>query len=418
MAKEDTSEKKWTFMVYLAGDNNLDQNGVTDLKEMKKVGSTDDLNIIAQFDRAGPRQQTKRYFLRKGTSLTKDTVAKLEETNSGSPEALYDFIDWGITQYPAERYAVVLWNHGGGWDDEDVYASERYRPIHRLARGRIRHAFFSTTVQQALEKARTAGTDRAILYDDDAKDFLDNMELKKVFSQVMTRIGKKVDLLGMDACLMNMAEVCYQLRDSVQISVGSEETEPLNGWPYHTILKELAKDPGMETQGFGGLIVDNYLDSYRASAEEVTQSVCILENLGALKTAVATLAEELNRSLERWEVRNGIYRARLQTQSYYIQDNIDLVDLCSMLEESCAGEESLCAAAQGVIEATAGTQGLISRTGYQGEGMQNSHGLAIYFPLQFVSPLYQNLDFAQDTGWGEFLNRYIEASHRRPRVRE
>ena len=47
--------KKWTFMVYMAGDNNLDPNGVKDLQEMKKVGSTDQLNLIAQFDRAtGP----------------------------------------------------------------------------------------------------------------------------------------------------------------------------------------------------------------------------------------------------------------------------------------------------------------------------------------------------------------------------
>ena len=61
------SGKKWTVMVYLAGDNNLDENGVDDLKEMKKVGTTPDINVIAQFDRVGAWLQTTRYCLMKAT---------------------------------------------------------------------------------------------------------------------------------------------------------------------------------------------------------------------------------------------------------------------------------------------------------------------------------------------------------------
>jgi len=45
--------KRWTFMAYLAGDNNPGGAGVADLRETKKVGSTDDVNIIAQFDHRG-----------------------------------------------------------------------------------------------------------------------------------------------------------------------------------------------------------------------------------------------------------------------------------------------------------------------------------------------------------------------------
>jgi hypothetical protein len=58
--------KKWTVMVYLAGDNNLDGAGLVDLKEMKSVGSTDAVNIIAQFDRQGNKGESRRYYLHKG----------------------------------------------------------------------------------------------------------------------------------------------------------------------------------------------------------------------------------------------------------------------------------------------------------------------------------------------------------------
>ena len=77
---------------------------------------------------------------------------------------------------------------------------------------------------------------RAILLDDDAKDFLDNVEMKNVLAGTATLIGGKLDLLGMDACLMSMAEVGYQIRGSASFTVGSEQTEPGDGWPYDRIL--------------------------------------------------------------------------------------------------------------------------------------------------------------------------------------
>jgi len=81
----------WTIMVYLAGDNNLDGAGVADLREMKKVGSSASVNVIAQFDRAGSRGTTKRFYLRKGTELPKDAVQDLGETDTGDPRVLCDF---------------------------------------------------------------------------------------------------------------------------------------------------------------------------------------------------------------------------------------------------------------------------------------------------------------------------------------
>ena len=147
------AKKPWTVMVYMAGDNSLDPEGVQDLKEMKKVGSTDKLNIIAQFDRASGHT-ARRYYLRKGGIVTGDAVASLGTVNTGDPKALTDFIQWGVKNYQADHYLLVLWNHGQGWDDTNIYADERYRNLRRLATGRIRHALFRTPVRRTLEHAR------------------------------------------------------------------------------------------------------------------------------------------------------------------------------------------------------------------------------------------------------------------------
>jgi hypothetical protein len=75
----------WTVMVYLAGDNSLDGAGVADLQEMKKVGSSASVNVIAQFDRAGSRGTTKRFYLRKGTELPRTQSRISARPISGTP---------------------------------------------------------------------------------------------------------------------------------------------------------------------------------------------------------------------------------------------------------------------------------------------------------------------------------------------
>jgi hypothetical protein len=95
MAPTSAAAKSWTFMVYMAGDNNLDPEGVLDLKEMKKVGSSDRVNVIAQFDRASGHE-AKRYYLSTGGQVARDAVAGLGEVNTGDPKRLNEFIEWGI----------------------------------------------------------------------------------------------------------------------------------------------------------------------------------------------------------------------------------------------------------------------------------------------------------------------------------
>jgi hypothetical protein len=396
--------KQWTVMVYMAGDNSLDPEGVQDLKEMKQVGSTDQVNVIAEFDRAAGHAAW-RYYVRKGGVVTGDAVASLGEVNTGDPKFLMDFIHWGIKNYPAQHYLLVLWNHGQGWDDTDIYADERYRGLRRLASGLIRHALFRTPVRAALNKARTDKEARAILLDDNAKDFLDNQEMKKVLADTAKLLKRRLDILGMDACLMSMAEVGYQMRDSAAYTVGSEQTEPGEGWPYSTILGALTKNPAMTPKDVSEMIVQKYLDSY-GNSDGVTYSACDLSMAGELASAVAALAKSLKASLANTASRQRILAVRNQTQSYEVQDNIDLVDFCTLLAKAGA-EPAVAKACQGVIKAV--KSDYVIAQGYKGAAVKHSNGLAIYFPTQSVSPLYPGLDFSKKTGWDGFLAAFIKA---------
>jgi cysteine peptidase C11 family protein len=401
------TKKPWTFMVYMAGDNNLDPDGVKDLKEMKRVGSTAALNVVAQFDRASG-QAAKRFYIRKGGTVAADAVANLGKINTGDPKRLMDFIKWGVKEYPAERLALVLWNHGQGWDDTDIYADERHRSLRRLATGPIRHALFHAPVRRTLASATRDPRARAILLDDSAKDFLDNLEMKKVMAATRKLLKRKVDVFGMDACLMSMAEVGYQVCESADFAVGSEQTEPADGWPYTVILGELAKKPGMTARDLSALIVEKYIASYTSDA--VTQSACDLSKAEALASAVAGLASALQANINDAATRQRILTVRTQVQSYEVTENIDLVDFCTLLAQSgpAAPIGQRC---QEVVQAV--QSAYVVAQGHKGAGMKNSHGVAIYFPTQAVSPLYAGLDLSKKTGWGVFLQAYLAAVRNR-----
>ena len=279
---------KWTFMVYLAGDNNLENYGDRDLTEMKRVGSGPGLDIVAQFDRMSD-SVTRRYHLTSAPSLLDDCVQELPEMNTGDPAALSAFLTWAMATYPADRFALVLWNHGAGWKDDDIYkaATRGSAPgqpavnpalVRRARTARSGRALFSTSV---------AGMLRAILFDDSSADFLDNHEMKQVLAEVVARTGQPLDLLGFDACLMNMLEVVYQVRDQCRVVVGSQEIEPGDGWPYDRILAELAAAPDMDAEALGRCIVPAYVDYYRETGpgRGVTQSAIRTSAVGPVCAA-------------------------------------------------------------------------------------------------------------------------------------
>ncbi|MBM4313589.1 MAG: hypothetical protein FJ122_06665, partial [Deltaproteobacteria bacterium] len=109
-----TGQAKWTFMVYMAGDNNLDGAALRDIAEMAKAGSTKDVHILVQLDRIED-QKTRSFLITPGGGFKKDCIESFGDINTGDPQILYSFGQWAVDNYPADRYALILWNHGRGW---------------------------------------------------------------------------------------------------------------------------------------------------------------------------------------------------------------------------------------------------------------------------------------------------------------
>jgi hypothetical protein len=264
----------------------------------------------------------------------------------------------------------------------------------RAVSDRFGRSLFATSVQSAMKK-------RGIAYDDQASDFLDNREVKAVLGGIKTKLGRPVDVLGMDACLMSMVEVAYQVRTSAAYIAGSEETEPGAGWPYHTILAGLAANPAMTPKDLSALIVTKYLASYRAT-DSVTQSALNQANVARLRTAVEALGKKLQAGMNSSTTRLAILDARRRVQKYATPAYVDLVDLCAQLKARPipATLKTTCDAV------TAAVGQFVVKSGYKGSGVARSNGTSIYFPTHGVSPLYQTLDFAAKSQWAKFLAAY------------
>lgn len=433
--KNSTKSKKppaappaeWTLLIYMAGDNDLDSFGGKDLTEMKKVGSSDKLHIIVQRDTAKAGQQACRYRVRKGTKIADDVVQNLGRINTGDPAVLKDFLEWGLKNYPAKRTMAVLWNHGSGWDDTDIYEEARRRSLNpvpaapppviagarrravlppggprpaafvqrrRHTRKRMRSPFFLTAWQTGVVR----GQRRAIAFDDDAQDFLDSVEMKNVFTAVVKKVGRPFDVIGMDACLMSMVETGLQVQKSGTICCGSQEIEPGDGWPYDRILAKLAANPAMDGKALTSLIAKEFVASYSRD-EPVTQSAFTLAALPKVAQAANALGALLSKAWNKADgkARRAVASARFDSQGYDHEDYVDLQDFAEKLAAEYPPAAAAAKAIQKAITACVFANHALHRK------VKNSRGLSIYLPAgREVSPLYRKLDFGKG-GWAAFL---------------
>jgi hypothetical protein len=308
---------------------------------------------------------------------------------------------------------AVIWNHGSGIDETDVYARAG-RGVASAERGaspppvalrrvtvraalehRYRHALFSTTVDQAV-------ADRGIAYDDTSRDFLDNAELKRVLLDVTRRAGRRIDLLGFDACLMNMIEIAYQLRTTVRYIAGSEQVEPGDGWPYDRVLSALAERPSMSPHEVGSAVVREYLASY--AGEEVTQSLLDVDKATRCADAVDALAAALLAVLDDAAEYGALSRAFNRAQRFEIADFADLASLCEEIGVALSSPEVQRAAAA-VVGAIEGRNGLVAAEAHAGHRNARARGVSIYAPRRRPAATYAKLDFARQTKWNELLER-------------
>ncbi|MCM3874093.1 MAG: clostripain-related cysteine peptidase [Pyrinomonadaceae bacterium] len=404
---EDNS-RKWTIMVYMAGDNNLSEECVYSLTEMKEgLVPTNDLTVVAQFDPSGVKTRTRRYLLRPaasspghpGTSLEEDALPwTAAETNTGEPANLLDFMRWGIAEYKAENFMVVLVGHGSGTDDD------------------------------------------FLLRDENPSDALSISELQEVFKKI-TEDGHKIAILGMDTCLMNMAEVCYELsRTEIEYVVGSEGFSPNTGWPYKVVLQELIKkidSGGANPAWLAKLIVGQYAEFYNpyiAGGISVDQSALVREKSPLLTQAFSKLVDALRGEIRSGELgylrpppgdeelprnkpkQNALILAHWEAQSFNGEVFVDLFDFCKLLRSRYLAIPTLATepVPKACDDVMTAVKDLVLKSCFSGAAFQYAYGVSIYFPWAVVSPHYENLAFPKETKWFDFLREYAEVT-RRPR---
>lgn len=399
--EQDDGMAEWTFMVYLDADNNLESAGIEDLNEMETVGSTDDVNIVVQMDRCatdgyddtnGDWTGAKRFYVTQDQDadiINSEEIMDLDEVNMGDPQTLVNFVIWGLDNYPANKYALVPWNHGG--------------------------AFWGVCWDE-----------------DDEDDQITMPELKCALERIEAHLGRDLDLVGFDACLMAQVAVMYQIRNSVDIGVGSGYTEPGEGWPYEKILPRLVSDPQMGPKELGRIIADEYVASYTDREEDpddttaVTQAVFDLEKFNELANRLDILSMIL--ATKAGNLPQGhhvqILAARELTNSYdfgsqYFPTNVapvdptgycmyDLIDLMDNLMYSVRLDTDIRNAGEAVKSAANDAIYYSAVNPYHGN-VKGANGLTIYFPSGFDTVYhedYDDVDFAVDTYWDEFLHHY------------
>jgi len=432
--------QKWLVMLYQdADDKVLEQDIYFDLNEAERVGSTARMQIVAQMDRfrggfAGDGNWTgaKRFYVTKDEDLQRvgsKQIADLGEINMSDPKTLIDFVTWAMKAYPADKYALILSDHGMGWPGALTDADSQRRSISNIP---MEAAIGNLTYLQDLDGA---------------------------LGQIRAQTGlDKFELIGLDACLMSHIEVYDALAPHARYAVASQETEPALGWAYTGFLSHLAQNPNISGAALGKLIVDTYIqddqrivdDQARADymrqgsprgsffdslgqpspeelAKQMEDSVTLTAvDLGAIPQVVSSI-NDLAAALAQVDPAS-VARAKSYAQPFTSifgqQIPPSYVDLGSLaqLAKQFSQDPEVARTADGVV-ASVRAAVLAEKHGPKKPG---ATGISIYFPISqlYRSPVagpqsYTTIAkrFAEDSSWDDFLAYFFAGRPFEPTVR-
>lgn len=478
--------KEWTVMVYLAGDNNLSADCVWALTEMKRGISSDKINVIAQFDPNDGLARTRRYEITREGVVQKGVIRGRKKAARGSGDE--DNLDQPIAEMrPAlddSARDFAEWNSR----TSEVHFQKESRKAHILAdrRQKGKKALFEFAYKLAEGQAlnyphepddfggsrhdsdaaspvtlynflsfgvecyparhymvvlsgHSAGVEPTyLLRDDTSGNYMTMRQLRAVFDQLQSDLkngpkdvrADKIDILGLDTCLMSMAEVCCELKDRVGIIIGSETYTPSSGWPYQEILAKLSASVNgldgakqLDRFGLAKLIVDEYVNFYEdyvTAGVSVALSALNVEKVGKLSSVVKDLATLMTDALvaEHPEIdfkpekknrpfTDALILAHWDTQSYNGEWYVDLVDFCECLSRRYPQPAMVaaCSALTTFLQGKAGAKPkdkFIIESAFSGPAYQYSNGVAIYFPWASVARYFWDFDFATRSRWQNF----------------
>jgi Clostripain family. len=443
LARSPVAKAKWTVMLYMNGDNNLDSSAIADFQEMAKVKYDPRVNVVIQLDRFIGLDtdtdwgETRRFLMRENLKPTRSNSLPdfSEEANMGDPATLASFVTWAKNSFPAERYMLIIWSHGDGWrrliDDEQLgeensaTAARTHRRLVNEAEDLLLKGELTDSKLAAMNLSQTSLEPQFRTISEDQTNGSDKLYIREI-QDALEGVFKGQDgleVIGFDACLMQMIEVGYAVRKVARVMVGSEELEPSDGWRYDDWLERLVKNPNIDGEEVGKLIVDSYKKNYEEKKKRGTtlSAVRVSKNeMKRLATAVSLLARELISSLDThlpqikqarrscsvFAPRRGYHGIDLHRFSFQLAQAEVTPQLRSRALEVAKLIESL------VIDNYASA----TRQGEFG-----SRGLAIYFPANnesYQSDKYKNaytdenefqaVQFVREQIWDNFLHAYFK----------
>jgi len=354
----------WTVMVYMTG-SDLETRGAaatTDMTEMLRSGmDPEKVQVIVATGGAKKwfseiPNDTVNYY-----QVSGDVPAMIEQyelSSMGDPATLAGFLDYGYKNFPAEKYALILWDHGGG-PMEGVCYDELFN-----------------------------------------KDSLSLEELDQVLSGSPFSKYEKLEFIGFDACLMGSAETAALCEPYARYMIASEETESSGGWDYRFLGNLNRAGDGAEA---GISIIDGYYQSYAEDTDELVTLSCIdLSKISDLEQSVDGLFYYLDEIITP-ESFSGLSNNRRDARNFgrsTTGSEYDLVDVHSLVQQYQPTSEE---AAKQVMEAVE------NAVIYEKSNLEDTHGLSLYYP-------YYNKEYFEAKwrdqytrmGFSEGYRKYLE----------
>ena len=325
-----------TIMVYLCGTDLESRSGMgtSDLQEMAAANIGKKVNLLVytggcsswRNNIVSSRVNQVYQVMEGGVKCLIKDAGTASMTN---PDNLAGYIQWSAKNFPADRYELILWDHGSGSVSGYGYDEKNKSSGSMTLSG----------IQSALEKG-----------------------------------GVKFDFVGFDACLMATTETALMLSNYADYMVASEETEPGVGWFYTDWLNALGKNTSIPTVQLGQNIIDSFVETcaVKCRGQKTTLSLVDLSELsntvpsllGSFSKAISTQISDKNYQ--------KIAQARNQTREFAANTRIDQVDLVHLaLNTGLKEGEALSKAIRSAVK--------YNRTSVN---MSNAYGLSIYFPYR------------------------------------
>jgi hypothetical protein len=348
----------WTFAVYVAADNSLENYWVsTTLPFLQAVPASDQVNLVVLLD----EKSTSTTELLKISESTVTTVETYGEMDTGNPATLTWWIDRATTLWPSTYFALILWDHGYGW--------------------------------------------HYICSDETSASSINMPELQSA----VANSGDMIHVLGFDACNMAMAEVAYELSltNLVQYMVASEEYEAGDGLPLTTILTPLVNNPSMLPRDLSIVMVDAY-GAYYTNSNGGRMTLASID-VPQLKATIGTFTTWSARMLYLLPTYKTYYAAAIKATHYMtaIPSILDLYDYGYHLLGTKGVTDTQLRTATANMQSS--LQSYMVKF-WGGPKMTDCKGISFYWATYndwyYDETDYRLTAFAADTGWDDFLEAY------------